>query len=176
MLTKTGLRGTAAGVFIATTVFAGFLYTSDDQELAAQSSSNVSEEDAIETLETAQYIILTENQYSEMESHQNSLQSKIEELEQFQDAYEEQDRSEEEDRDEETSGDDTIVYQTSLVVQSGMTFGDIASLLERSQVINNRDTFNDYVSDNNVEMDLRQGEFIFDSTMSIEDIVSELTS
>ncbi|RNA68919.1 hypothetical protein [Alteribacter keqinensis] len=170
MLSRNGLRGTAAGVFLTTTVFAGAFYFGDN-ESTAETFEDVTEEEALEVLESSGFVIKTLEEHNELVESEASLEARVRELEELK-----ADAGNEEAADEEDTVGQDMVYQTALVVTSGMTFGDIAGILERTGIIDDRSEFNDYISNNNLEMALRQGEFIFDSSMTIPSIVSELTS
>jgi uncharacterized small protein (DUF1192 family) len=183
MLTKTGLRGTAAGVFMTTAVFAGIYYTggAGSAPESAEASEEMSSETAFSILkdheEFSVYRAGEEPDTQETNDQTGSLEEKEEQITQLQNEVAGLTAELEESESERSPAEDSeVIYQTTLVVSSGMTFGNIAGILKRSQVIESRSEFNDYINDNNLEMSLRQGEFILDSTMSIPEIADKLTS
>ncbi|WP_026689255.1 hypothetical protein [Alteribacter aurantiacus] len=169
MLTKNGLRGTAAGIFVTTSIFTGALYF-NNSETTAESTEVLTEEDAIEFLETSEFVVSTNEGYTSLIEEKKDLEARIQDLE-----ADEAEREEDDTHTDEMT-DTKTVYQTALVVTPGMTFGEIAGILERTDIIEDRSDFNDYISNNNLEMSLKQGEFVFDSTMSIGEIIGQLTS
>ncbi|TMW73807.1 endolytic transglycosylase MltG [Alteribacter natronophilus] len=179
MVTKTGLRAGAAGIFMTTSVFAVLHYTGSTAESAGEGEGaadrSVTIEEALSVLEgNEDYRILHAEDEEAAETDSEALAEKEAEIDSLRSEVDSLTSELEELAQE--NGDSEVIYQTTLVVGSGMTFGSIAGILERAQVIDDRGAFNDYVSDNGLEMSLRQGEFVFDSSMSIAEIVDELTS
>ncbi|WP_416149363.1 hypothetical protein ACM26V_24480 [Salipaludibacillus sp. HK11] len=180
MASKDTFRGTAAGLFLAGALLASIYYL-QPETLAFESDLEENQEDGrgISSLEEQGYIILTEDEQSneqarkeELISENKTLELQIAELKQSIDDHEELDTSESSSESEES--EDT--YYSILSVEQGMTSKDISNRLVTLNIIESARPFEQELSDKGLENRIQIGEYTLNNKMSIEEIITMITS
>ncbi|SES35573.1 hypothetical protein [Salisediminibacterium halotolerans] len=178
-MSKTGIRNFAFGLLVATIIlsppaFFPFDFAaseenpSTDETNSADTSSNTNDGDVERANEAALK--------AEISSLEEELETAKEDQEQLADELEEQETSENNQHsgDGENSDDETV--RLYLGVSSGMTAGEIAAILEESEIIDDRSDFTAYIEDHDMMMDVRSGKYELTNELSIPEIAEMITS
>ncbi|SFL67253.1 endolytic transglycosylase MltG [Salibacterium qingdaonense] len=122
---------------------------STEQEQAEEqtSSGTRNTEEHIASLESDGYVVLTEEEYSTIQ--------------------EENVPSEEEETNEVTA---------ILHIEQGMTSGDVASLLQQLEMVEEGSIFQQQLQESGLASSIRPGQYKVNSTMSAQDIIHQITS
>ncbi|MGO4887175.1 hypothetical protein ACJ2A9_05400 [Anaerobacillus sp. MEB173] len=161
-MSKVGLRGFAGGLFVATSVMAYMYYFhSDDVETVSETEAVHSPEatddlnDLLSNyLEEQHLVAITEEEY-------NTLLQSIQEQE-TNAANDEANQKE-------------IIYQVFLNISPGMSSGQVASYLEKAQIIESRSDFQRYLEKNKLTQAIKPGDYTFTSDMSFSEIADRIT-
>ncbi|UTR16126.1 endolytic transglycosylase MltG [Salipaludibacillus sp. LMS25] len=195
-MTRSKLRSTAVGLLIATIALAPFIIFADDNSEAAtdegkgteketakeasqevdESEVLVTEQDMLQYIEENDLVAITSNKFEELQADIDRLSELEEELADLQEENgSEEDEADEGEADEASSSDDDDVHRLYLVIGSGMSAGEIAEVLEETNIISNASDFRDYIENNDLESAIKSGQFMLDSTMSVSEIVGKIT-
>ncbi|WP_416147370.1 hypothetical protein ACM26V_14190 [Salipaludibacillus sp. HK11] len=197
---RSDLRSLAGGITVATLVLSPFVLFGSEEGKAEENGVEV-EEESIEDIEVTEedvqtYIeseglfIVSADEYdslyefadyeeinSELEQVKEELAENKESLKVAEDEAEEAQEALEaaEDESGSTSSEADTVYQLYLVVGSGMSSGEIANILEDSNIIDDAGDFRQYIDDEDLVMHIRIGNYQLDSSMSVREIAEIIT-
>ncbi|HET7628455.1 MAG TPA: hypothetical protein VFK44_08725 [Bacillales bacterium] len=170
-MTKRGMRGFAAGIWVAALVMAFFVYTSDSLEKTAAKPAVITESQVDEYLDTHGQVAVSESEYE-------NLQAKAKANEQ-----EEKSKTAADDSDDSKSKSDIEsdtkkenVRSFTLHIRSGMTGGEIAAKLEEANIIKDKFDLIHYLKKHNMEQDVQLGTVQIKSDMTIAEIAKKITS
>ncbi|MFA9559374.1 hypothetical protein ACERII_18860 [Evansella sp. AB-rgal1] len=177
MSIKHQLRGTAVGIFIATSTFAATFY------MGNSNNGEITPEQAITYLEEDQFIVLSADEYhniqTELAELQEELQSITMQQEEEVESTVEKDFTEEsntvEQQDTEVAKEEFTI-EGVLIVSEGMTTRDIAEQLERLQIIEDAREFERYILELGIDRRLRMGEYNLTSNMSHDEVISVIAA
>ncbi|WP_078552824.1 endolytic transglycosylase MltG [Bacillus alkalicellulosilyticus] len=144
-MTKNGLRGLAAGLFIAACILSYMYFfetASNEEPDQGNHMVELTPSEMIERLEEHGFVVLDQEQYDlllhPVESHTDQEEP---------------------------------VYEATIVIEPGMTSVDIAQQLERAQIIDDDEAFILFLEEQEVSRSLKAGEFTLHSNMSYQEIV-----
>ncbi|MCR6095001.1 endolytic transglycosylase MltG [Salipaludibacillus agaradhaerens] len=191
-MTRSKLRSTAVGILIATIALAPFIIFADDNSDAATDEGQVNEEqpdkedsheengsevlvteqDMLQYIEENDLVALTAAKFEELQEDIDRLSELEDELAVLQ---EETEAASVDDEGEESTSDSDDVHRLYLVIGSGMSAGEIANVLEETNIISSASDFRKYIENNDLESAIKSGQFMLDSTMSVSEIVGKIT-
>jgi hypothetical protein len=191
-MTRSKLRSTAVGLLIATIALAPFIIFADDNSDAATDEGRVNEEqadnevlqeengsevlvteqDMLQYIEENDLVALTSAKFEELQEDIDRLSELEDELAVLQ---EEAEAASVDDEEEGSTSDTDDVHRLYLVIGSGMSAGEIANVLEETNIISSASDFRDYIENNDLESAIKSGQFMLDSTMSVSEIVGKIT-
>ncbi|MCR6108097.1 hypothetical protein HXA34_17520 [Salipaludibacillus agaradhaerens] len=191
-MTRSKLRSTAVGILIATIALAPFIIFADDNSDAATDEGRVNEEqpdkensheengsevlvteqDMLQYIEENDLVALTAAKFEELQEDIDRLSELEDELAVLQ---EETEAASVDDEGEESTSDSDDVHRLYLVIGSGMSAGEIANVLEETNIISSASDFREYIENNDLESAIKSGQFMLDSTMSVSEIVGKIT-
>ncbi|PYZ94296.1 hypothetical protein CR194_01825 [Salipaludibacillus keqinensis] len=163
MSAKDSFRGAAAGLFLAGTVLAATYYM--QPEVLSYDETAVLEEQSETTLSKGEY-----EQLEQLEVENEALRKQLEGVE---DSSQENDDSEEPETNTEESDP---VYFSILSIEPGMTSQDISEKLVRLNIIHDSESLAQELAAQGVEDRIQLGEYTLNSDMSVEEIVTIITS
>jgi hypothetical protein len=187
---KSDLRSLAGGILVATLVLSPFILFGDDESEAdlGEEESKIEQVDHIEekgiedevTEEDFQAYIEAKGLFIVSESEYDSLNEDTSDYETVKSELEEVKKELEEEREvakeqEESTSEGEMVYQLYLVIGSGMSSGEIAILLEDSNVVDDAGDFRQYIEEEDLVMSIKAGNYMLDSSMSVEEIADKIT-
>lgn len=155
-MNKRTLRGFSLGMFL-TTCFLGYFYFFEYKSPVEE----VTEAQAHELLKQLGYKVLTEEEYE-------NLHSDVEEESLKEEPIEEKTK----EKDTESS---EVEIQYELEVASGMTTNEISSLLERHNIIENAQEFEQYLNEHDYATKIQLGVFELNNNMNFERIAKIIT-
>lgn len=191
-MSKTSLRSAAVGLLVATLALAPFLIFTDEAEMSevedhdteeeqtdseeadSEDTEEVSADAVAEYIEERGLVTVNETDYEDMQARSDQLTEAEQELAELREEIEAAEEAESEN-DETDTGETEEINNLYLVVSSGMSSGEIASILEDSGIIDDAADFRQYIDDNDLVMSVRMGEYMLDSTMSISEIAEIIT-
>lgn len=176
------LRGSAIGIFIATSAFASaYFFNGSTSESYANEPLSIVE--AVKILEEADMVILNNNEYNELILAIDDLRVQLDSKEEMlEDVETELEESLEEPAEQETETvveeepEEETVNKAVLVIEGGMSTRDISNQLVSLNIIDDRTAFEQYVNENGLERSLRFGEYELSSDMSIPEIARIISS
>ncbi|MCR6112224.1 hypothetical protein HXA35_17990 [Bacillus sp. A301a_S52] len=191
-MTRSKLRSTAVGLLIATIALAPFIIFADDNSDAATDEGRVNEEqadnevlqeengsevlvteqDMLQYIEENDLVALTSAKFEELQEDIDRLSELEDELAVLQ---EEAEAASVDDEEEGSTSDTDDVHRLYLVIGSGMSAGEIANVLEETNIISSASDFREYIENNDLESAIKSGQFMLDSTMSVSEIVGKIT-
>lgn len=145
------ISGTAAGIFLATSIFSAYYFFGDKSE---DKRTPLTKEGAQKILIEDGYHILTK---SEWENYQVNLQT----LNKF------------EEENQQSNKEDTS--SVSLSIQPGMSSNEIISLLKEKQIIGNADKFSTYLNDQDLTKKIQTGTYTVYKNMDYAALAAVLT-
>lgn len=178
-MTKDQLKGLGTGVILATALLIPSVLAGDNEQAdpVDQSESNdenisgsddghrFSDEEWEEYQElTAEHTVLEEMLMAADEKNQ-LLNEEIADLESELEEHEEQ----------ESVLENASAQALYLVVNQGMTAGEIGEILERAELLNSSSEFREYIEDEELVMSIRAGEYLLTGDMSIPEIADRIT-
>ncbi|OLO26946.1 hypothetical protein BTR23_21475 [Alkalihalophilus pseudofirmus] len=160
-MTKKTVQGIAAGIMLATSVFAFMYFFQTTQAEIEQEDMEIPEielssEEMMDILKDQGFIILEEDEYQLLLKGKDEATSK-------------------DDEDMELEQQPHTIHYTIIEIQSGMSSTEVANYLEKVNVLENTDAFLEFLRDNDLTHHIKAGEFELNSTMTIEEIALEIT-
>ncbi|OAH56021.1 MULTISPECIES: endolytic transglycosylase MltG [Bacillaceae] len=152
-MTKQSVRSFGFGLLAAAAAFFLFDYTLKDQLL--------SNEEMIQLLEENNYTVLTTNELNEQPAKTASVET----------------ISPAEAEKEQIMGNESAVSESkeiTVTIKAGMSSDDIIDALKKARVIDDEESFNTYLKENEYSSKLQIGTFTFSTDMSNEEIASTL--
>ncbi len=152
-MTKQSVRSFGFGLLAAAAAFFLFDYTLRDQLL--------SDEEMIQLLEENNYTVLTTNELNEQLAKTASIET----------------ISPAEAEKVQIMGNESAVSESkeiTVTIKAGMSSDDIIAALKKARVIDDEESFNTYLKENEYSSKLQIGTFTFSTDMSNEDIASTL--
>lgn len=153
----------SAGLLVATTICGAVYFAESDfnnEKKTDGKKEEVSKEMTIEEMESELlsqgYVVHTEEEWQQLEDQAAQAL--------------EQNNAEEQKKEEA----EKVVYRTFLTVSQGMTSIDVADMLAKAKIIEDKKAFRAEVEKRGVEKYLRPGTFELDSDMSVDEIISTL--
>ncbi|MCD8508760.1 MAG: hypothetical protein LRY73_01900 [Bacillus sp. (in: Bacteria)] len=176
------LRGSAIGIFIATSAFAStYFFSGNPSESYANEPLTLDE--AVLLLEEADMVILNQNEYNELVRAIDNLKEELYAKEVVLETVEtELDETQEDTAEQETETDveeepqQETVIKAVLVIEGGMSTRDISNQLINLNIIEDRTAFENYVNESGLERSLRFGEYELASDMTIQEIARIISS
>ncbi|ADU29914.1 endolytic transglycosylase MltG [Evansella cellulosilytica] len=182
MSIKHQLRGSAIGVFAATSIFSSvYFFSGASGQAEIESDEPLTIEDALSQVEQEDFTVLTNEEYSELRDQLLALENEILLLQENnqQDIVEEE-TTEEVEIEEETTEEEAIeeedssIIEVTLTVEAGMSTRDITERLESLNIIEDARAFEAYIMDLEQDRYLRMGDYDVSSEMSWDDIIDVL--
>jgi CHASE3 domain sensor protein len=160
-MTPKVLSSFAAGIIVAAGVCGAVYFSSSEEETVtktAESPKNtvtkeITEDEMKDKLSSLGYIIKTDDEYTA------DLKDAAEQA-----APESSDQQE----------DQKVIYKTVINVASGMTSIDVANALVKGKIIDNASSFTKTIESRNLSNKLKPGVFEVDSTMSLDEVISQI--
>ena len=158
-MTPKALSSFAAGILVAAGV-CGFVYFSSPEEETVTKAAvsptktvtkEMTEDEMKDQLTSLGYVIKTEDEYS----------TELKEAEQTA-------------KENQNNQDQKVVYKTVINVASGMTSIDVAQALVRGKIITDASGFSKTIESRKLENKLKPGLFEVDSTMSMDEVISQI--
>lgn len=164
-MTKKMLQGIAAGIMLTTLIFAYNFYFTNNFTIIKDQPDNVigevSEEDIEQYLKSHNLVAVDKLEYEEL-LNMNEVEK------------EEVEKNDEDGRQEEVVEDESI-KEVLFVVEPGTSSGAVGIMLEEEGLIDDRQQFENYLSDAGLETQIRAGEYYLSTGMSLEEIIENLT-
>ena len=159
LMTHKALSSFAAGILVAAGVCGIVYFSSPEEETttkAAETSTKtvtkkMTEDEMKEKLTSLGYVIKTEDEYS----------TELKEAEQA-------------EKETQNQQDQKVVYKTVINVASGMTSIDVAQALVKGKIITDASSFTKTIENRKLENKLKPGVFEVDSTMSMDEVISQI--
>lgn len=185
---KSDLRSLAGGILVATLVLSPFILFSDDEEQTeeneseieqvdhiedSQSNNEVTEQDLQAYIEAEGLFIVSESEFSSLKESSSDYEKVKSELEETKKELAEEKEATKEQEDSSSEGE--TVHQLYLVIASGMSSGEIAIILEDANVIDDAADFRQYIEDEDLIMSIKAGNYMLDSSMSVQEIADKIT-
>ncbi|ENH97475.1 hypothetical protein J416_05673 [Gracilibacillus halophilus YIM-C55.5] len=158
------IRAFALGLLTASVIIGSFYYISTSK--TQSESSKLSLDEQIHQVEEEGYYVYQED----METRISDMEATITELEQ---SSSEDDNQETSEQDHEETN--TVALQT-IEIETGMTGPEVAEILHENQIIDDPESFSDYLVEENLARFIQIGEFQVHEEMTIEEIASILTT
>ena len=159
-MNKRSIRSFALGILLSVSLL-GIFYFSEEKNPVQEP---INEQIAKSYLEEKGFMILTEEQYNELESSIDEAKKTEKKL------MEEQD-SKQKDVEEVPNKDTTM----KLEIISGMVSHDIAQVLEKNNIIDDADQFAIYLEENGYSKRIQLGVFELKTGMSYKEIAKIIT-
>lgn len=182
---RSDLRSLAGGILVATLVLSPFILFDDNGGQADEENEiEIEQVDHIKESETEYEITEQDLQaYTEAEglfivsdSEYNSLKESSSDLEKIKTELEDTKKELEAAKEQEVSSSEgEMLHQLYLVIPSGMSSGEIAILLEDSNVIDDSADFRQYIEDEDLIMSIKAGNYMLDSSMTMKEIADKIT-
>ncbi|WP_280768452.1 hypothetical protein [Salipaludibacillus daqingensis] len=176
MGTKEKFQGASASLFLAGSLLAGLYYF--QPEIIETNSQETANNVDVSSLENKGYTVLSEEEnnnqtelYEQLRDENKELSNKLNQLKNEQETS----NQESSNSSEEALNNETI-YQSILSIEQGMTSKDISSKLLELKVIDNTDLFEQKLSERGLEDRIQIGQYTLHSEMSLEDIITLITS
>lgn len=160
-MNKQTMRAFAFGLLAAS--LALFIY----KEAAGSSSASLSEKSMIQKLEKEHYVVLTTEEVAQQQQEKERMQQKLNRL-----TTEDNKKASPKKEEENTRPKKSY----TLHIESGMSSSEIGTLLEKAGVIDDREKFNTYLTDNGYAEKLQIGEHTVHPSMSMKEIAVVLTT
>ena len=160
-MNKQIVRSFAIGMLITVSIFGSFYYflqegTKEEQSLSLTAAKKMVEQEG--------FIVLNESEFKELQASNNAIQ---EEKTPTETSKEEETKTEKENNIEETSS-------YTLKITSGMSISSIAKSLLKHKIIEDKQEFESYLTDNGYHTDIQTGSFKLNSDMSYKKIAETL--
>ncbi|MFV8826651.1 hypothetical protein [Alkalihalobacterium sp. APHAB7] len=161
-MAKKTVQGVAAGILLATSVFA-YMYFFQTTHIEIEQDDieipeiELSSEEMMDILKDQGFIVLDEEEYDLL------LKGK-EEAEREDIALE-----------EEVDPQPQTIHYTIIEIQSGMSSMNVANYLEKVNVLEDTEEFLQFLRDNELTQQIKAGEFELNSTMTVEEIALTIT-
>ncbi|WP_216830015.1 hypothetical protein [Alkalihalobacterium elongatum] len=160
-MAKKTVQGLAAGILLATSVFAYmyFFQTTHaeiEQEDIEIPEIELSSEEMMDILKDQGFIILGEEEYQLLLKGREEAQ---------------RENSQEEEREPRPQ----TIHYTIIKIQSGMSSMDVANYLEKVNVLDDTEQFLQFLRDNELTHQIKAGEFELNSLMTVEEIALTIT-
>lgn len=158
-MTKRGLQGVATGLLLATAIFAYlYFFQVGDEEERQQNEEipqlSLSSEEMKTLLEKQGFVILAEEEYDLL------LRAKDTENEQ---------------EDETVVAEEETIHYSIVTIERGMSGTAVAKKLEQHKIIEDYQSFVDYIIENEVSHKIEIGTYELHSGMDFEEIVTMIT-
>ncbi|HEX7064624.1 MAG TPA: hypothetical protein VF199_06100 [Bacillales bacterium] len=178
-MTKSGMRGFAAGLWVAAIVMAYFFYTGQGPaETAAKQT--VTEEQVKHYLESRDQIAVEKGSYESLKAAadqqtENKDQGKSEKNQSKEDEGKKNKEDKSGDSNDQQKAEEKVKTYT-LDIQQGMTSQEVGNLLENAGIIKDQEKLSEYLQDHDLAKKVQLGTFKLKSDMSIAEIAEEITS
>ncbi|SER21232.1 endolytic transglycosylase MltG [Piscibacillus halophilus] len=150
------IQSFSIGLLTATLII-GYIYwqvdATSNEELAG-SEITITDDDVTQHLEEQGLIAVKNDDYENLIREKQQLETKLDEL----------------NNETDQSGDSKV-----LNIESGMTLGDIASELDRLNIIDDVQSFSQYMEEQGYSREIQLGEYEINTDMSYEEIASLIT-
>lgn len=158
-MTPKVLSSFAAGIIVAAGVCGAVYFSSSEEETVTQASESpkntvtkeLTEDEMKDELSSLGYVIKTEDEYTaELKAAEHAAKDTADQQNQ------------------------KVVYKTVINVASGMTSIDVANALVKGKIIDNASSFTKTIESRNLSNSLKPGVFEVDSTMSLDEVISQI--
>ncbi|MFB6465808.1 aminodeoxychorismate lyase [Cytobacillus sp. Hz8] len=150
-MNKQSLRAFSFGIFFTVCIIASYYY------LFHHENKTLSASDAISFLKEKNYVILTKEKYDDLVKNQSSTKPKSENA-----------QKNSTKQKTATNKKKEITYQ--LVITSGMSSEEIATILENQGIIEDKAKLTNYMSEHDYSTKIQLGKFPLTDQMSLEQI------
>lgn len=159
-MTARRMRSIAACLLIIAALFAFFDYFQSIKLEAAEEEMNIpqiqlSSEEMMENLKKQGFVILEETEYDIL------LKAKEEAAKETGKPLDNEDKE--------------PVHYSYLIIKTGMTSSEVASLLEQAKIIEDKEEFIAYLREHKLTTSIRTGEFLLNSGMTFAEIADEIS-
>ncbi len=159
-MNKRSIRSFALGILLSVSLIGIFYFLEEKNPV----QEPIREQEAKSFLEEQGFIILTKEQF-------NELESSVEEAKETEKQFKTEQESKPEETDETTINDTTM----KLEIISGMVSHDIASLLKKNKIIDDANQFETYLEENGYSKRIQLGVFELKTGMSYKEIAKIIT-
>lgn len=163
-MTKRGMRGFAAGLWLAAAVMAYFHFTSHETEQTGAQPAKVTQEQVQHFLDDRNEVAVNQQDYDDLKSPEDQKSDKTDK----QDDKADQKKHQQNDVKKST-------HKTKLKIKSGMTSQEISEQLEDADIIKNADKLQKYLHKHGLEEKVQLGTFKLSSDMSLKKIAKKIT-
>lgn len=160
-MTKRGMRGFAAGLFLAAALMAYVHYTGNNVEETMAKRPEITTSQVEKYLESKGKVAVDADTYNELQASTEKGAKKKKSA---------KNKSEQKEDKEKQS-----IYNATIDIREGMSSQEIIANLKKAKVIESEDKLFDYLDKNNLLQKVQIGTYKLDSTMSIQEIAKKIT-
>lgn len=164
-MTKRGMRGFAAGLWLAAVVMAYFHFTGHETEKTGAEPGEVTQEQVQHFLKDQNEVAVSKEDYNTLKSPTDQNSNKNDK----QDGKTDQKKKQQNNEKKST-------HNTKLKIKKGMTSQEVAEQLEDAKVIKDAEKLQDYLGDHGIEENVQLGSYKLSSDMSLKKIAKKITS
>ncbi|GAB3051069.1 hypothetical protein [Virgibacillus ainsalahensis] len=177
---KQPVRSFAIGLFTAGMVMLIGIYFFETRE---NNADQLSIDEMIPAIETEGYRVLTESEYISLSVNGGNDSEASNAMEKTEDTEEEPDENEDSEdetvkennsEDEQAEEDSVTTYMLDIV--PGMDSSDISSILDENEIIDDTESFIQYLNEHDYSMYIQIGEFELSDDMSFYEIAEKITN
>lgn len=168
-MTKRGMRGFAAGLWVAAAVIAYFFYTGQDT-VKTEAEPALTKEQVSQYLETHHQIAVDQEEYQSLQAAAKKQANKEDNGKADSDKSSNKNNSDKEQKKKQKT------HRYKLHIKEGMTSQEIGSLLKDANIIKDTNKLSNYLEDHDLAKKVQLGTFKLSSDMSIAEIAKEITS
>lgn len=171
-MTKRGMRGFAAGLWIAAAILAYFHYLSPQATTtSAKSSATITAAQVQQYLTNHKQIAVDEKTYESMKSTANSSKKSQAGKKKTNTNKKTKTSSQSKTKKNPTKA----VKNYTLNIQNGMTGGEIGAQLEKAGIISNKYDLVNYLQGHHIAQRVQLGKFTVNSKMTVAEIAKKIT-
>lgn len=165
-MTKRGMRGFAAGLWLAAAVLAYFHFTDQGTEKAEANPDHPTKAQVQQFLQSHNEIAVNKKEYNALKKASTKKKS---------DQKNKKDNQANDEKDEQNK-EKKSTHKTKLKIKKGMTSQDVAEQLKKAKIIQDADKLQDYMGDHDLEEKVQLGSFKLSSDMKLKKIAKKITS
>ncbi|MBB5173136.1 hypothetical protein [Texcoconibacillus texcoconensis] len=164
-MSKSDMRGVAAGLFLATAVFASLtLFTDEAEQNEAKTTDQLTWEELASFAEDEGASVIKQEDMEEIEKEVASLRQKRDSL-----------ATQLEEINDEVEEEKNIEYRLVLNIHDGMTSHELAETLADAAMIEDVNEFQSLLQEKDLVRQIRTGQFVLTSNMSAEEMIDVVT-
>lgn len=178
-MTKRGMRGFAAGLWVAAVILAYFYFLGPNLLPTAAKNKNITQKQVDAYLANHGKMSIGDSEYASLKSSANKASNKQSKSKKKKSSSNKgSNKSDSKSSSSSSSNDNSQsnnVKTYTLTVSSGMTGGQIGSQLEKAGILSNGNDLANYLQNHNLANKVQLGTFTFKSNMSVADIANKIT-